>query len=379
VTGRRDNGQGTKPRPHAKGGFYQQVRLGGKRHTFYGATPTEVRAKVKDAVARQEAGAPVRDARATVAKFLTEWAEGPLQRSKRAENTKDQYESLLRVHAIPRIGQRALGSLTGSHVENMLADLMEGDDPVAVVLPVALRGAQRGHEDRRPRQADQGQPPGRGGPAGPPAQGGGLPLAGAGQGPCRGRGVRPPALRLHHGAAADRRSARRGLGFAFDHLTEDGTLHICQQVIRSKRKGLHLAPVKTDESDRYVSLTEPLAEVIRRRRKAQLEARMAAPVGTWTETGLMFTTALGTPLEPRNINRRFTAAVKRAGLPATVHIHTLRHSAVAFLIAAGVPMKVIQALMGHSSIQVTMDLYGHVAPEVAAEASEALGDVISGL
>lgn len=379
MTGRRDNGQGTKPRPHAKGGFYQQVRLGGKRHTFYGATPTEVRAKVKDAVARQEAGAPVRDARATVAKFLTEWAEGPLQRSKRAENTKDQYESLLRVHAIPRIGQRALGSLTGSHVENMLADLMEGDvlspsscRSLYAALNAAMKIAVRDKliKDNPLAGVDRPVPPRKAAAFLSREQAKALVAA-----------VESDPLLYDYTMALLLTGARRGegLGFAFDHLTEDGTLHICQQVIRSKRKGLHLAPVKTDESDRYVSLTEPLAEVIRRRRKAQLEARMAAPVGTWTETGLMFTTALGTPLEPRNINRRFTAAVKRAGLPATVHIHTLRHSAVAFLIAAGVPMKVIQALMGHSSIQVTMDLYGHVAPEVAAEASEALGDVISGL
>ena len=62
-------------------------------------------------------------------------------------------------------------------------------------------------------------------------------------------------------------------------------------------------------------------------------------------------------------------------LPASVGLHTLRHSAASTMLAAGVPLKVVSDVLGHSSVNITGDVYGHVAPEVAADAREA-GDRI---
>jgi integrase len=169
---------------------------------------------------------------------------------------------------------------------------------------------------------------------------------------------------------------RRGeaLGLSWEAVGED-RIDVRQQLTRAS-DGLALRQLKTDGSRRSLPITPPLAEVLRSRRKAAMAARMAAPAGSWVDSGLVFTTALGGPLEPRNVLRRFAAAVQRAGLPATVHLHTLRHSAASFLIAAGVPMKVVQQILGHSSFTVTADIYSHVAPELEAEAMGKLGEAL---
>ena len=88
----------------------------------------------------------------------------------------------------------------------------------------------------------------------------------------------------------------------------------------------------------------------------------------WHGSGLVFTTELGTPRDPRGALRALKSAAKKAGLPESVGLHTLRHSAASTMLAAGVPLKVVSDVLGHSSISVTGDIYGHVAPEVAADA-----------
>lgn len=89
----------------------------------------------------------------------------------------------------------------------------------------------------------------------------------------------------------------------------------------------------------------------------------------------MFSTEFGEPCNPRNALRALKAAAARAGL-AGVGLHTLRHSAASVLLAQGVPLKVVSEILGHSSIAITGDVYGHVSPDVAREAMSALGAVL---
>ncbi|MGN7799038.1 tyrosine-type recombinase/integrase [Leifsonia sp. 22587] len=53
-------------------------------------------------------------------------------------------------------------------------------------------------------------------------------------------------------------------------------------------------------------------------------------------------------------------------------LHTLRHSAASTMLAAGVPLKVVSDILGHSSVAITGDIYGHVSPEVSASAMDQL-------
>jgi integrase len=56
--------------------------------------------------------------------------------------------------------------------------------------------------------------------------------------------------------------------------------------------------------------------------------------------------------------------------------HTLRHSAASVMITGGVPLKVVSEILGHSSIAITGDIYGHVSPDVARQAMDLLGDAL---
>ena len=87
----------------------------------------------------------------------------------------------------------------------------------------------------------------------------------------------------------------------------------------------------------------------------------------------MFVTEFGEPCEPRNALRAFKAAAKRAGLPSSVGLHTLRHSAASVMMASGVPLKIVSDILGHASVAITGDIYGHVSPDVSREAAAKLG------
>lgn len=92
--------------------------------------------------------------------------------------------------------------------------------------------------------------------------------------------------------------------------------------------------------------------------------------------GLVFCTTQGTPLDPSNLIRReFKPALTRAGL-RSIRFHDLRHSFVAMLLGLNVNLKVIQELLGHASIQTTMDIYGHLLPETKKQAVEPISGVL---
>jgi site-specific recombinase XerD len=124
-----------------------------------------------------------------------------------------------------------------------------------------------------------------------------------------------------------------------------------------------------------VPLPSPIVDMLKRHRAAQAAERLAAPVwAPWDEhPDLVFTTQIGTPMDPRNALRAFASIAERAGLSG-VGLHTLRHSAASALIASGTHLRVIQELLGHSSYGITADVYSHVAAEQQREAAERLGE-----
>lgn len=89
----------------------------------------------------------------------------------------------------------------------------------------------------------------------------------------------------------------------------------------------------------------------------------------------MFCTSLGTPLEPRNVNRRWDELRKRAGVD-WLRLHDLRHGCATFMLAAGVSARAIMEVLGHSEIGITMNTCTHVLPEDRREAAEAIDRVL---
>jgi integrase len=91
----------------------------------------------------------------------------------------------------------------------------------------------------------------------------------------------------------------------------------------------------------------------------------------------VFTTEFGQPCDPRNALRALKVAAVAANLDG-IGLHTLRHSAASVMLSAGVPLKVVSDLLGHSGIAITADVYGHVSPDVSRAAVDVLGDVLAG-
>jgi integrase len=137
---------------------------------------------------------------------------------------------------------------------------------------------------------------------------------------------------------------------------------------------LSTGPVKTDRFRRTIPLSPALVALLRRHRVTQLEERMRA-ANQWTDTGLVFTTALGHVVEPRNLLRVVEAAAKRIGLDG-VGAHTLRHSAATAWLEAGVHIKQVSDLLGHSSVAITGDVYGHGSDQSARAAVDGLSGAL---
>ena len=120
---------------------------------------------------------------------------------------------------------------------------------------------------------------------------------------------------------------------------------------------------KTTAGRRRITLPGFLVDLL----GAQLEER-AGP----GPDGLVFPNRVGNPINPSSFNgNHWKPAKERAGIEG-VRFHDLRHTAVAMAIAEGAHPKTIQARMGHASVQITLDRYGHLFPELDQAVAEGL-------
>ncbi len=88
----------------------------------------------------------------------------------------------------------------------------------------------------------------------------------------------------------------------------------------------------------------------------------------------MFCTSVGTPLNPdRDVRLPFKRLLREAKLP-DVRFHDLRHSAATLLLGMGIHPKIVQEILGHSSIAMTMNVYSHVLPTMQQDAMGMLGN-----
>ena len=116
-------------------------------------------------------------------------------------------------------------------------------------------------------------------------------------------------------------------------------------------------------------------EALSRWRLEQAEERLALGEA-WAHPELVFTTAIGTPVHPKNmLDRNFKRVLEAAGLPR-IRFHDLRHSAATLMLAQGVSPKVLQEVLGHSQIQVTLNIYAHVLREQKKEAAQKVNDFL---
>ncbi len=154
----------------------------------------------------------------------------------------------------------------------------------------------------------------------------------------------------------------------------EGKLVIRRTLVRHPGQGLLFAPPKTEKSRRTIHLSEVARQALILHRQG--EAARRAQAKEWKEIGLVFTNARGGPVEFGEINRALTCALKAAGLPH-IRVHDLRHTVASILLEANVHPKVVQELLGHSTIRLTLDTYSHLTPGLHRQAAQTM-DVLLG-
>ncbi len=152
------------------------------------------------------------------------------------------------------------------------------------------------------------------------------------------------------------------------------------QVCRSVRQaglgyGLRVGEPKTASSRRKIVLSPFLVDVLQHHRTRQEEVRRAAGEA-WKENDLVFSSSYGGFINLETMRTWFKRLLKDAGLPP-MRFHDLRHSAATLLLAMGVHVKVVQELLGHSNILITLNTYSHVLPSLHDKAMDELSNLFA--
>ena len=169
---------------------------------------------------------------------------------------------------------------------------------------------------------------------------------------------------------------RRGelLGLHWQDIDlEKGSLQIRRSVNRIGKHGIVVSEPKTKGSRRKIMLPAFVVEVLKEHRVKQQEMKANA-LDAWRDMDIVFCSLVGTYIEPSNLHEWFKKLLKDAELP-DIRFHDLRHSAATILLGMGVHPKVVQELLGHSNISMTMDTYSHVLPSMQSEAMDKMDNL----
>jgi integrase len=333
------------------------------RKYIYGATAQHVQDALLRARSDRAAGLLVAVERQTVNQFLERWLEDSVKPSVRPL-THEQYRQRVKLYLAPLIGHHRLDKLAPQHVRAFLKEKLEaGLSPRTVQLSLVILRRALGQAVKdglvARNVAKLVDPPRWKRPEVKPSD-----SAEARRFLEAIEGERLQAAYLLTLSLGLRRGEALGLRWS-DIDFEQTTLTIAQGLARVGGKLQCIEP-KSRQSRRKLPLHDGLVAALRNHRRCQLEERLAAG-WRWHDSGLMFTTGIGTPLEPRAFNEDFDRIIGKGGL-RRVWLHDLRHACASFLLAQGVHPRVVMELLGHSQISLTMETYSHVMPDAMREA-----------
>ncbi|HEU5433282.1 MAG TPA: site-specific integrase [Thermomicrobiales bacterium] len=152
------------------------------------------------------------------------------------------------------------------------------------------------------------------------------------------------------------------------------TVSIQRQVARHGGEWVVCEP-KTKRSKRLVVLPEPVMAALKAHRARQnAERRKAGPL--WQgEEGWVFADEVGRRVKKEAIDRAHVKLEAASGV-GHFRLHDLRHTGATLALAAGVHPKIVQEMLGHSTVAMTLDRYSHVAESMQREAAKAIGDLL---
>ena len=377
MAGKRGNGEGSIYRRSTDNRWYgslvigQDLRGRSIRKTVSAKTRMEVQQKLKALQKDIDDGLPAADATMSVKVLFDRWYEDVL-RHQVAQSAAENYRSVANHHIVPTLGRKKVVQLKTAEIDRLLSDKVDSGLATSTVrrirsvLAQALDQAMRwgivnrnvATLARAPKQQRE-----------------------------EGRTLTPEQARHFLEALDSHRNQalyalmlstglRRGevLGLRWSDLdAKSGVLQIRRQLKRESGQ-LITSDTKTVKSRRAVDVPAPVVELLRQHRNRQ-KAEKAAASEIWVDSGFIFTTTVGTPIDPRNLLREFKGICIEAGL-GDWHLHELRHSAASLMLAQGVKLHVVSEVLGHASIRMTADVYGHVLDPDRKAAALAMSSVL---
>ena len=360
---RRANGEGSVYQ-RKDGRWAASISLGRtKRKHFLGKTRGEVAAKLTEALADQQKGTPIVTSNQNLEQYLESWLKSV--KSSVRLRTYESYDLNAR-RLKPLIGKRRLNQLTPAAVERAYADLAEAGlssrsiVQAHTVLHNALKKAvQWGLVGRNPTEAVDVPRPQR----------------------SEMQTLSEVEVQALFAATRDHdlhalwvllASTGLRLGEALGLKWEDVDFENCRLIVRralqrQKERGLVLVEPKTSRSRRTVYFPAGTGAALKEHKRKQAETKLQLG-SAWENNGVVFCRQDGRLHDTGTISHRLHRALKDAGLPQ-IRVHDLRHTAATLLLSKGENPKIVQELLGHSTIAVTMDIYSHVTPAMHASAA----------
>jgi integrase len=348
--------------------------LTGKRLRFKvrAATKTEVLTKMRDARKQHEAQLRPGAGAITVGELLDRWLVSVVDGRVGSNNTRANYDQMVRLHLKPALGSIRLDQLTADHVDTFLAS------KAAAGLARTYIGRMRSTLADALRHAER-----RGLVVRNVAELSTMPRAKA---PAERRSLTPDeARKLMAAAAGERLEALVTVGLAvglrpgelcglrwsdLDFVDDPPTLTVAgalKRVARLDGPGydLEIGAVKRSTAGRRtVALPQAACDALRAHKARQAAERLEAGE-LWHDTGLIFASPVGEPLDPTHVRRVFDRIAKRAGL-AGGFTYLLRHTAASLMLDAGAGLEEVADVLGDDPRTVLRHYRHKVRPVAAA-------------
>jgi integrase len=371
--GKRANNEGSIYRRKSDGKWVASITLdNGRRKVLYGDTKREVTEKLIKVRSEQQQGILPTDAKTKLSEYIQNWLES-YRRTVRP-NSHQRACEMINLHVLPTLGNLQLDKLTPQHLDRLYKKLLETLSPTTVqnvhnTLHKALSDAVKqgillmnvSERVEAPRRNE-----------------------------CEARVLTEEEMQIFLRASKNHplyvlmlidlsTGMRRGevVGLKWSDLDlKKGIVQVRRAIVRHPTEqggGYAEAPLKTKRSRRSIILPAYIVAVLEQYRAQQMSLVQNAGQA-WNEQRWLFCKPDSSHLNPQNdVYEAFKELLKQAGLP-DIHFHDLRYTAATTHLEMMTNPKIVQEILGHSNISITMDPYSHVLPPMHKDAMDNINE-----
>jgi len=167
------------------------------------------------------------------------------------------------------------------------------------------------------------------------------------------------------------------LGLQWKHVNLATGIIRVQTALKFQEHRFQLLHPKSSSSRRTIILSEVAKSALERHEHQQEQAKVVAGSAWDSAWNLVFANSIGRPMNASNLLGRDFKQILRANQLPMIRFHDLRHTCASLLLEAGVHIKIVSELLGHSSITLTLNTYSHVIPGMHGRAAEAMDSLFA--